>query len=228
MKQTFRYQSMMIPNKLKVEIRLVIDDTRNPEYTSNYNGDRNTSLVFYPIVSISLIKNETDESGQRIKQVYNPNDTAGMTRYNIPIFLDNLSGIRKDLNDPKMYTYTGKRLELNEAAANRIRRVFVIGNMTIELSAVVIQQADETRVEGIKMKFNNEQSTALLTLNEMEALIFNLSNMDVDSISMMMYFNYYKKPSGIQPDNSISKPVVEVDIVPLPNIVSMKDNDLPI
>ena len=53
----------------------------------------------------------------------------------------------------KVHTYHGKRLELNEEVAAKIRRVFMIGNVTLELSAVVVVQQDESRVEGIKVKF---------------------------------------------------------------------------
>ena len=63
----------------------------------------------------------------------------------------------------------------------------MIGTVTLELTAVVITQQDESRVEGIKMKYNNEQSTVLLTLNDLRSLIFTLEHTDIDNVSMSLY-----------------------------------------
>lgn len=195
MKQIVKYRALTVANKLTIDIRITIDD-RAAEYASAFDGNKSTSIMFYPLVTISLTKPpETDDNGNRIRAPWNPNDNLGMTKFNLPIFFEELSGIRHDMKIPELYTYHGKRLELNEEAAQKIRRVFMIGNMTLELSAVVvIKPEDDSRVEGIKMKFNNEQSSVLLTLNELDSLIYNIDHLDVDSIAFMMYLNYIQKP----------------------------------
>lgn len=195
MKQIVKYRALTIVNKLSIDIRITIDD-RAAEYASAFDGNKSTSIMFYPLVTVSLTRPpETDDNGNRIRAPWNPNDNLGMTKFNLPIFFEELSGIRQDMKIPELYTYHGKRLELNEEAAQKIRRVFMIGNMTLELSAVVvIKPEDDSRVEGIKMKFNNEQSTVLLTLNELDSLIYNINHLDVDSIAFMMYLNYIQKP----------------------------------
>ena len=93
----------------------------------------------------------------------------------------------------------------------------MIGNVTLELSAVVIVQDDESRIEGIKMKFNNEQSSVLLTLNELTSLIYNLDHLDVDSVALMLYMNYITKPDKPTTFDSSSLQQPVVDILPKDN-----------
>lgn len=214
MKQNVKYRSLVIPGKLTIEVRIMIDD-RGGEYLSSFDGNRSTSISFFPIVSMTLTKPaELDDNGNRVRAPWNPNDNLGMTKFNMPIMYNNLKAIQEDMKTPELYTYHGKRLELNEEAAAKIRKVYLIGNTTIELSAVVvINTADDSRVEGIKMKFNNEQSTVLLTLNELDSLIYNLGHMDVDSLALLMYLNYINKPDKPKTfDASTLTP--KVDIAP--------------
>ena len=216
MKQSVKYTSMTLAGKLRTEVRINIDN-RGFDYTSNNTADgKYTSLSFYPIISISLIRpSERDETGKTIRAAWNPNDNLGMTKHTLPIFLRELSGIQEDLKIPELYTYTGKRLELNEEEAAKIRRVFNIGNIVVELSAVVIiKPEDDTRIEGIKMKFNNEQSHVLLTLNDIESLRFDLTTMDVNSLAMLMYLNYITKSD--KPINFNTNTLkTDIDITPL-------------
>lgn len=214
MKQNVKYRSLVIPGKLTIEVRIMIDD-RGGEYLSQFDGNKSTSISFFPIVSMTLTKPaELDDNGNRVRAPWNPNDNLGMTKFNMPIMYNNLKAIQEDMKTPELYTYHGKRLELNEEAAAKIRKVYLIGNTTIELSAVVvINTADDSRVEGIKMKFNNEQSSVLLTLNELDSLIYNLDHMDVDSLALLMYLNYINKPDKPKTfDASTLTP--KVDIAP--------------
>lgn len=194
MKQYARYQTLLIPGKLRCDLRITVDD-RGSEYSSNKDGNKSTSISLMPIISVGIIRpSELDEAGNRVRAPWNANDNLGMTKFNFPLFIEEIKGIKEDMKIPELYTYHGKRLELNEEIAAKIRRPFVIGSMTVELSAVVITQPDESRVEGVKMKFNNEQSTVLLTINELNSLVYNLDHMDIDSLSMFMYLNYITKP----------------------------------
>lgn len=213
MKQVVRYQNLVISGKLRSEIRINVDE-RGVEYSSNYEGNMNTSISLFPIISLTIIRPSVlDDNGMKAKTPWNPNDSLGMTKYTLPLFVDELKGIHKDMRIPELYTYHGKRLELNEEIAAKVRRVFMIGIVTLELSAVVIVLDDDSRVEGIKVKFNNEQSTVLLTLNELTSLIFNLDKLDVDSIALMMYMNYISKPDRPKVyDASATQP--KVDILP--------------
>ena len=216
MKQSVKYTSLVISSKLRTEVRITVDNRGFDSSTSNFGDGKYTSLSLYPLVSISLIKpNEMDDNGQRVRAPWNPNDSLGMTKYTLPIFINELSGIQEDLKIPELYTYTGKRLELNEEAATKIRRVFNVGNIIVELSAIVITKPeDDTRVEGIKMKFNNEQSHVLLTLNDIEALRFDLSTMDVNSLAMLMYLNYITKSE--KPTNFNTNTLkTDIDITPI-------------
>lgn len=230
MKQNVRYQTLTIPGKLRTDIRISVDDARGAEYTSSFDVNKSTILSLFPIVSITLLKPiELNENGAKAKPVWNPNDTLGMTKYNFPIFINELVAIQQDLKIPELYTYQGKRLELNEETAAKIRRVFLIGNVTIELSAVVvIQVIDETRVEGIKMKFNNEQSSVLLTLNDIDSLIYNLQHTNVDSIALTLYKDYIKDASALTKNYDPVTIKPKVDIIPPKKPLEFESDDLSI
>lgn len=214
MKQYVKYKNSLVPGKISSEVRISVDDNRSIEYSSEFDGNKSTSLTFFPIVSVNIIKpSEIGENGQKVRAPWNPNDSLGMTKYNLPIFIRELKNIQNGMTVKNLYTYQGKRLELNEEAAEKIRNVFMIGNVTIELSAIVIIQPDDSRIEGIKMKFNNEQSSVLLTINELEVLIFNLDHLDVDTIAMLLYLNYVKT-HNTEYNNSINNSKANVDIIP--------------
>lgn len=217
MKQIVKYRILTIPNKVTMEIRLNIDD-RNSEFVTMRDGAKYTNLNMNPVIGLSILKAaEIDESGNRVRAPWNINDHLTMTKYNLPILYEELHGIQQDMKKPELYTYHGKRLEINETLAEEIRRVFVIGTTTVELSTVVIVQPDETRVEGIKIKFNNEQSTTLLTLNELNSLVYNINHIDIDSLTVGIYQTFIDRSNkgGItSTTTNVDFPLPSVDIAP--------------
>ena len=225
MKHVIRYNVLTISGKIRVELRVTIDD-RNPEFHSVYEGDKFSSITLNPLLTIGIIRPVNfDESGNRIRSPWNRNDTLHMTRYTIPIFLRELKGIAQDLKIPNLYTYTGSRLELNDGVSGKVRRVFMIGNTTVEMVPVIISQSDESRVEGIKVKFNTEESSVSLTLNDIESLSLTLGNVSIDALGFMLYSHYIKKDNG---DKDIAPSVTPITTPPkitdLPVILSGEDN----
>lgn len=215
MKQSVRFQNLILAGKLRCEIRIIVDDNRSVEYKSTFENNQSTGITLFPIISLIILRpSEIDDNGYRVKAPWNMNDSIGMTKYNFPTFLNNLKEIKDDMKTPELYTYQGKRLELNEEIAEKSRKVFPIGNAVIELVPVVIVQQDDSRIEGIRMKFNNESSTVLLSLNDIDALIYNLEYMDIDSIALLMYLNYITKPNKPTMFDSSSLSSPKVDIVP--------------
>lgn len=212
MRQIVRYKFGTIPSKLSLELRITIDERSGPEYTSTYDGGQSTNITVFPIIVISITRSaELDENGNRVRAPWNPGDSMSITKFNIPILIRELKAIQDDMSTPDLYTYHGERLELNEEAAEKIRRVFMLGNTTLELSAVVISSDDDTKLEGIKFKINNEQSAVNLTLNELAALIYNLETLDVDNLTFQLYLTYIK--NGNSTPTSISqtaKPTVDI------------------
>ena len=206
---------MTIPTKLSGDIKISVDD-RGAEYNTAHDAGKTTSIGIFPIVSIVITRQgEVDDNGNRTKPAWNMNDSLGLTKYTLPVFLRELKGIEKDLQIPDLYSYHGTRLELNDEQAQKIRRAFMLGNMAVELTAVVIEQTDERRIEGIKMKFNNEQSTVLLTINELTALIYNVEHLDIETVALQLYLAYVAKKNTAHTYET-SKPIIDIDI-PIPN-----------
>ena len=62
MRQNVRYQALVIPSKIRVEVRISVDDQRNPEYSStSESGDKNVSLSIFPFIGIPLRAQENSE-----------------------------------------------------------------------------------------------------------------------------------------------------------------------
>ena len=218
MKQVVKYRITTITGKLTMEMRLTVDD-KGAEYVTVRDGVKYTNLNMGPVIGLSMVKpRETDENGNSVNTPWNPNDHLTLTKFNLPIMYEELHGIKNDMKKPELYTYHGKRLELNETLAEEIRRVFMIGTTTVELSAVVIVQPDESRVEGIKMKFNNEQSTVLLTLNELTSLVYTLDHVNIDDLAMILYQRFIDAPKSTNASSTFNMdfplPSVNVDIAP--------------
>ena len=212
MKQIVRYRSFIIPSKLVCEVRITVDD-RSVEYSSAFDNGRSTNINLFPIVSLSIQKSsEVDENGNKIRAPWSANDSIGMSKFNLPIFINELSEIIKGMKIQDLYRYVGNRLEVNDKLANTARRVFMIGTTTIEIAPVVIDQLDDIKVEGVKLKFNNEQSSVLLTLNDLTSLYYNLTHMDIDNIAFNIYKTYIMKNNGLSNYSQIKKPTV--DIIP--------------
>ena len=186
MKQVVRYHFLSIPKKVRCDLRLTLDD-RNGVNNSEFEGNSYTNFHIYPLITVSIIREgTTDETGAFVKAPWNANDNLGLTKFTLPIFIRELGAIKNDMAIPELYSYQSNRLELNEAAAAKVRKAFMVGTNAVEFSPVVIDQ-EETKLEGIKVKFNNEDSVVYLTLNEVESLYYNLYHLDIDNTVLMLY-----------------------------------------
>ena len=191
------------------DIRISVDD-KQTEFNSVYDGGKSSALMLFPFIALQILKfNEVDENGRRLRQQWNPNDTLTMTRYNYPILIRELTAIMNDMKIPEMYSYTGSRLDVNVEAAEKARRVFMISNATIELVPIVIEQQDESRVEGIKMKFNNEQSVVALTLNELDSLLYQMNHTDIENLAINLY-NRFASDGSVADIDMNKQPIVDI------------------
>jgi len=226
MKRQVKYRVLTIQSKLAVDIRLTAD-TNNAiqqnrtfafgETTTELNGDFYTSVNLFPFININIIRRgDLDENGVWRKAPFSRDDNIGLTRYQLSIFIAELQRIHEAIRIPEMFSYFNKRLQVNEELANKYRRVFTIGSTTFEMLPLVITQPDDTRVEGIKLKFNNEQSSVLLTLNDLDSLSFTLTNLDIDTIVWLMYLTYLRtgETNVNQPQVSTIRKGPVVDILP--------------
>ena len=97
MKQIVRYRFMTIPNKLNGEIKISVDD-RGAEYATSYEAGKSTTIGIFPIISIIIARQiEIDDTGKRTRPAWNINDSLGLTKFTLPVFVRELKGIEKDL-----------------------------------------------------------------------------------------------------------------------------------
>lgn len=213
MKTIIRYSPWMILNKLKIEVKLSIDE--KTVWKSQFNGSNYVSWNFNPQTVLMILREkEFGDNGTPVKNNWSPGDSLLLNKYHYPIMVEELKTIQTSMKIPDLYTYTGKRLELNEEVAQKVRRTFRIGRIdAIELAPVVIVQDDE-RIEGIKMKFNHEDHHVLLTVNDLTSLVYTMENLDIDSIILNMYLSHIKNPDKPTNLNSSNyNPAPKTDIV---------------
>ena len=216
MKQIIRYRFLTIPGKIQGDIRITIDDITKTIYSSSFEDGKSTNIAIFPVMNIAIMrKYETDDMGNRVRSPWNPNDSIGLTKFNLPIFLNELKTIYEKMKMPNLYTYNGSRLELNSRLADDIRSVFTLGNTVVELSPVIIEEEPvsgdiKRQLEGIKMKFNNEHSSVLLTLNEIIVMIHTFSTLDVDNLVFALFSKYIEINKDIKTANVMSRPVVDI------------------
>ena len=210
MRQIVRYRFMTIPNKLVGEMRITVDE-RSAEYTANFDGGKATNISLFPVINLQMLQpaDTSDSLSVYGKTGWDMNASIGLTKFTFPIFLEELKAINRGLRKPDLYVYHGTRLELNSREAEKARRVFMIGNTTVEFSPVVIDTA-ENKLEGVKIKFNNEKASILLTVNELNVLLYNLTALNIDLLAFTMYLNYVTKGDNYH----MAKPRRLVDIAP--------------
>lgn len=210
MRQIVRYRFMTIPNKLVGEMRITVDE-RSAEYTAQFDGGRSTNISLFPVINLQMLQpaDTSDSISTFAKSGWDPNASIGLTKFTFPIFFEELKAINRGLRKPDLYSYHGTRLEINPKEAEKARRVFMIGTTTIELAPVVIDTA-ENKLEGIKMKFNNERASILLTVNELTVLVYNLNSLNIDLLAFNMYLNYVSKGENFHN----ARPRRIVDIAP--------------
>lgn len=216
-KQIVRYRYLTIPNKLYADVRITVDESSHAEIINTYEGGKSTNIVLLPMINIQLVRPvEMSDTGRRFRAAGSQNDSIGLTKYNYPTFIMELKSIYEGMKTPDLYVYRGERLDLNDKVAESIRRVFIIGRTNVEFRPVVIEQSNETggidRIEGIKIKFNNEASSTLLTLREVESMLWIMNHTDIDNLVITMYFNLIDRNAY---SKERSKPIV--DITPTTN-----------
>ena len=111
MKQVLRYQALTVPGKLRVEVRLIVDD-RGVE--SHFAGDssQNVSISPRPFIVANIIRpTETDENGQRMRAPWDPADSLSMTKYTLPIFLEELRSRSCTLTTVNVWKSTKRSLK---------------------------------------------------------------------------------------------------------------------
>lgn len=215
MRQIVRYRFMTIPNKLYADVRVTVDDNSRSEINNHFDGGRSVSLTLLPMINLQIMKPlELDSTGRKFRPKPSMNDSVGLTKMNVPTFVNELRRIHRELEtNEALYSYRGDRLDLNDKEAEKVRRAFMVGRVAIEFRAVVIEQVLDTgitqRDKGIKMKFNNEESSILLSMVELEAMIWIMNNVDIDNLVLNMYLSLIER-APYEPKRTV------VDIKPMP------------
>lgn len=197
MKKVIRYNLGTIPKKLIFEFRMTFDDSDrfHAGLRTNIveNGDTFIQLQLFPIINITIFReNIQNADGIFQRKEFDPNDNLLLTRYSLPIFINNLERLMQDFKIPELYHFIGNRLEVNDKLQKEYKRVFMINRMAISLIPVVIEEGDveHTYHEGISMEFNSENNNVLLTLDDISSLLYILKNINMDIMAIELFNNF--------------------------------------
>lgn len=191
MKARIKYNLLRIHNKLAIDFSIVLDTERDkyPLFRINHvNENVFMDLNLNPFIQLSILRFAEDGSFQT-QQEWNPSDHLSLTKATFPIFLHNLNGILKDFEIPKLYSYRGSRLELNESEAKKVHRSFLCGRSTVVMDPTVITQ-DDTYYEGMRLMFNGEGSIVLLPIDDIRTLAYTFNALDIHTLAIQLYQNY--------------------------------------
>lgn len=212
MKTSIVYHVITIPKKLKMEIKLIVEDNKS-EYINSSGEDTFATIRLFPMITLGIVREvQRDDTGLIIKQPFVLSDTLTMSRYTLAIFKSEFEDIFRLIKEKDVYTYHGKRLELNEKIVEEIRKVFKISRNVVEIMPTLLISPDDMdeKIEGVKLKFNNENSSVLLSINDMIALIETMNNISIDTITTWMYKEFKNAKPGTYPPASFK----EIDIIP--------------
>lgn len=193
MKTTIVYHVLTVPKKLRMEIKLILDNDRSSEYINSSTDGTFATVRLYPMITLSIVREiQRDESGMIIKQPFVLSDTLSMSRYTLAVFKSEFEDLYRLMKEKDVYTYHGKRLELNEKIADEIKKLFQLSKTVVEITPTLLISPDDIdqKIEGVKLKFNNEASSVLLSINDMTALVETMNNISIDTITTWMYKEY--------------------------------------
>ena len=187
-RQYVRCRVLSIPGKFNVSVRIMIDN--RTEFRSLSDSGENIALTLSPAIETQIVRPRTDPTaGPRI---WNPNDSLMLSKFTLPLFLQDLDAVVESLKLTEMFVYTGDRLELNPKLAEEKRRIFRANqSFYVEIIPTVVE-SEEKRVEGIRLTFNKEPSQVSLTIPEIDSYRFTLKNLQPDIIALLLFNHYWK------------------------------------
>lgn len=228
MKHVLRYLLFSITNKIRCEVRCIINDIPNSIYYHQHKeGEITDSLSLRPFITVTILRDKREFPGWLIS------DTLGLNKVSYPTFVKELKKMQETLKISDMYQYKEDPvtkfnvcLGVNEELANRHRQIFKPYNsqIMVEITPTATEFSDRvygvaTLTKAVKIKFNNEESSVVLNEEEFDALVSSLDKADMDMITLHMYQQYYK-PTAQKLDvvKTVNSQDPKVDIV-LPGVV---------
>jgi hypothetical protein len=196
MKRTINFNVGAITGKLNINLRLALDDqserfSSGVRISTNQTGDEYINVNLYPMLSLIIHRENIVVEGVSQRAPFNRDDMITLSRSTIPIFIHNFDRLLKEFETPELYKYIEDRLELNDKLAEAYRKRFMVGPSIVELVPVIIDDGD-SKMEGIRMKFNVEDSTVVLTMNEAIRLSYTIKNLNIDALALQIYLEFGK------------------------------------
>lgn len=180
-----------IHKSFKVKFGLILkEDESNPNNKNfqlinkfSFKGNDYIRISPYPFITIDIM-------GRLEKyEEWNANFSVTMNRKDLFMLILSLKGIYKKFSEDKDLFYYNEQNELvvNGVRADNAKVVISVGNKTLWFQpCVVTNEEDKVSYEGLFMVINSPDYYTYLTYVELEYLIYELSHIDMNSLSLLL------------------------------------------
>lgn len=190
-----------IHKSFKVKFNLILKDDEVQNQKMNFqlinrftfNGNDYIKINPYPFLTIDIMgRLEKNEE-------WNPNFSVSVNRRDLFILILSLKNIHKKFSEDKDLFYYNEKNELvvDTNRANKSKAVINIGGKALWFQpCVVTNEEDKSVYEGLFMVINSPDYYTYLTYLELEYLIYELSHIDMSSLSISL-IDMCSKMSGL-------------------------------
>ena len=221
--------------KLKFELIVMSDnDEKYPHLRLinkfNYCGNDYFRINPNPFIVIDITSYMNKKDG------WNTNNTVTLTRYYLFRFIQGLRKLIMDFKSNKeLFFYRNQELIVNNYISEQIKiAVPVSGNKTILMKPCVVPDEESTTgnvYEGCLFYINSMENFAYLTYTEMEYLLYELMNIDMNTLSLQLItiVKQYENQETEKTDGPTSSEVQinsEVELVSPSKVTIVKQNEL--
>lgn len=223
---------------MKIKFGLIIRSDEETKFKStklvskfNYGGNDYLRINPNPYIILDI------SSYMNKGETWSSNQSVTLNRYYLFRFLQ---GLRKLINDfqncKNLFYYQNKELIVNNSVADMITiSIPTAGSKTIMMKPCVVpdEESNTNNVyEGCIFYINNMENFAYLTYTEMEYLYYELSKIDMSSLSLHLItivkeFENQKSETLTSPTSSQGEIDSEIEISTPSAVTIIKKNQIP-
>jgi hypothetical protein len=170
-------------------------------------------------------------------EAWTPNQSVTLTRYYLFRFLQGLRRLISDFQSHKdLFYYQNNELVVDNNIADSVTiSIPTSGNKTIMMKPCVVPDEESSTgnvYEGSIFYINNMENFAYLTYTEMEYLFYELSKIDMNSLSLQLItivkqFENQRSEKITGPTSSQQEVGSEIEIATPSSVTIVKTNQIP-
>ena len=220
-----------VHKSFKVKYSLIVEEDKSSKFPNMINkfsmlGNEYLKIIPHPFITIDIQSRADKNEG------WNSNLSFNMNRKELYFISIRLKKIYNAFQVKDLFYSTNGKLEVNKERAYELREVFVCGGKTIWIQACVVENdEDHMSYEGVFMSINTIDNFTYLTYSELGYLAYELSKIDIDSLTLQMINTVYLMKEMESKEIIKKQPVVEIpdnEIIDVkPRVIIEEPNTIP-